>query len=220
MDLNEIKTSLDSENPRDRMKAITALRNFEAEVAVPLLLTRMNDSEFTIRSFVAMGLGHKQTDEAYRALLDIVKRDRDANVRAEAANSLGKYGAVSLPILREAFQTSDHWLMRLSLFPILEEMVSSDELFDLCSLALADSDVMVKSTAIQILKRFSGTELEEAIVEKLLPFTTDHQWYLRRQAAYTLQSFECKGAMEAIARLKQDEDHRVVAATLEPLVPD
>ncbi|NJN23969.1 MAG: HEAT repeat domain-containing protein, partial [Acaryochloridaceae cyanobacterium RL_2_7] len=108
MELTEIKAKIVSEDPQDRMKAITALKDFGPEVAVPLLLQRKDDSEFMIRSFVAMGLGHKRSDESYETLIDIVRTDKDPNVRSEAANSLGKYGEKAIPILLEAFHKNNH----------------------------------------------------------------------------------------------------------------
>jgi hypothetical protein len=38
MQLDEVKALLDSENPQKRMSAITALRNYEDTIAVPLLV--------------------------------------------------------------------------------------------------------------------------------------------------------------------------------------
>ena len=57
MDLQQIQIYLQSDNPQDRMKGITALRNHEPEDVVPLLKQRIHDQEFMVRSFVAMGLG-------------------------------------------------------------------------------------------------------------------------------------------------------------------
>ncbi|NJN49352.1 MAG: HEAT repeat domain-containing protein, partial [Alkalinema sp. RL_2_19] len=100
MELTAIATHLDSENPQDRMRGITALREYEPDVAVPLLMRCIDDAEVMIRSFVMMGLGlqtnpQKPTDR----LLESLEQEDDPNVRAEAANSLGKYGNVAVPHL-------------------------------------------------------------------------------------------------------------------------
>ena len=52
---------------------------------------QLKDPEFLVRSFVAMGLGNKRSDESYAALLNLMQFDKDPNVRAEASNSLSKY---------------------------------------------------------------------------------------------------------------------------------
>ncbi|MEG3933687.1 HEAT repeat domain-containing protein [Microcoleus sp. T3_B1] len=46
-----------------------------------------------VRSFVAMEWRQSQTAEALAALLKMMQFDRDRNVRAEAANSLSRFGA-------------------------------------------------------------------------------------------------------------------------------
>ena len=223
MELTEIKVKITSEDPQNRMRAITALKDFGPEVAIPLLLARKDDQEFMIRSFVAMGLGYKQSEEAFEALVDIVRSDKDANVRSEAANSLGKYGETSIPILLEAFNNNEHWLMRLSLFPILEEMVIEQKLSDesfhqLCQTALQDKDVMVKAAGITGLRRFAKTQFEDQALEALEPFIRAKRWYLRRQTALSLRDFRTEKSEALMAQLRNDEDHRVVAATLESLI--
>ena len=57
MDIDLIKAYLQDSDPQKRMKAVLELRSFDTEVAVPLLIAQMKDSEFLVRSFVAMGLG-------------------------------------------------------------------------------------------------------------------------------------------------------------------
>ncbi len=73
MELHQIETYLDSPNPQNRMKAITELRHYEPVLVVPLLKRRMYDQEFVIRSFVAMGLGDQQTDEAFELLVNLIE---------------------------------------------------------------------------------------------------------------------------------------------------
>lgn len=223
MELTEIKAKITSDDPQNRMKAITALKDFGPEVAVPLLLARKDDKEFMIRSFVAMGLGHKQSEEAFNALIEIVRGDKDANVRSEAANSLGKYGAIAIPILIEAFNDNEHWLMRLSLFPIFEEMANEQQLtpdcfYELCRTALHDKDVMVKAAGLAGLRQFAGTSFEDQALGALEKFVTAKRWYLRRQTAITLRDFRAAKSEALIAQLRCDEDHRVVAGTLEGLI--
>ena len=97
MQLDEVKTLLGSENPQKRMSAITALRQYEETIAVPLLARQMNDPELIVRSFAVMGLGHKRTPEGFAALVNVLRDEVDPNIRSEAANSLSRYGIKSLP---------------------------------------------------------------------------------------------------------------------------
>lgn len=219
MDVNQIQTLLDSEDPQQRLKGITALRHHDADTAVPLLVTRRNDPEFIIRSMVASGLGFKQTEQAYDVLLEILQGDRDSNVRAEAANALSKYGEQSLSHLIEAFERNNHWLVRLSIFPGIAEMNCPDELYQICSNALAtDSDLTVKGSALDYLSSLANTDQQEVALSLLLNLASDEDWFLRRQVALSLRAFDDDRARRALEKLRKDPDHRVVAATLEGLL--
>jgi len=59
MNIEEIKKALDDSNPQERMKGIRELRHYESDIAAPLLLNHVQDQEFLVRSFVAMGLGRE-----------------------------------------------------------------------------------------------------------------------------------------------------------------
>lgn len=219
MDVNQIQTLLDSDDPQQRLQGITALRNYDADTAVPLLITRRDDPEFIIRSMVASGLGFKQSQEAYDVLLELLQGDRDSNVRAEAANALSKYGEQSLSHLMEAFERNNHWLVRLSIFPTVAEMDCPKELYQLCQSALNnDTDLTVQGSALDYLSLMAGTEQQEAALSLLLNLATDADWFLRRQVALSLRAFDDDRARSALEKLRQDPDHRVVAATLEGLL--
>lgn len=219
MDLTSISQHLDSENPQDRMRGITALREYEPDVAVPLLMRCVHDSEVMIRSFVMMGFGYKQTPEAYNQLLQILESPGDPNVRAEAANSLAKYGKVAVPHLVKAFHSNLNWLMRLSIIPALSNLDSPEELMELCQAGLNDPDVTVKETAITYLMDFADRADEaEVALDLLMPYASSEHWNLRRQVALVLKSFSQNRAREALMELRQDTDHRVVAAALEALM--
>ncbi|MGB7442395.1 MAG: HEAT repeat domain-containing protein, partial [Coleofasciculaceae cyanobacterium] len=118
MEISQIETLLNSSDSQERLKAITELRSYDSEIAVPLLLNRLQDPEFLVRSFVAMGLGRKQSEESYAALLKLMQFDRDPNVRAEAANSLSMYGEEAVLHLVKTFQQDQHWLVRRSILAV------------------------------------------------------------------------------------------------------
>jgi HEAT repeat protein len=218
MELAAIAEHLDSENPQDRMRGITALREYDAPIAVPLLMRCVHDSEVLIRSFVTMGLGYKQTPEAYAHLLMMLERESDPNIRAEAANSLSKYGKVAIPHLVKAFHANLNWLMRLSIIPALSQLEAPQELMELCQAGLRDADPTVKETAITYLMDFADRPESEEALDLLLPYVASEHWHLRRQVALVLKSFSQERGRAALIELRQDEDHRVVAAALEALM--
>ena len=218
MELHQIETYLESSNPQKRMKAITELRHYEPPLVVPLLKRRMYDKEFMIRSFVAMGLGFKRTDEAFELLINIMENDKDYNVRAEAANSLAKYGEKSIPHLVKLFQKDAHWLVRQSIFAAIDLTKYPEILLDLSILGLQGEDPVVKLTAITNLGQLAETAQASFALELLLEAANADQAIVRAQVAKTLKHFADPRVEAILLKLRQDSDYRVVGATLENLV--
>ena len=218
MELHQIETYLDSPNPQNRMKAITELRHYEPGLVVPLLKRRMYDQEFIIRSFVAIGLGNKQTDEAFELLVNLIEHDRDYNVRAEAANSLAKYGERAIPHLVQLFERDTHWLVRQSILPVLEGTEFPEILLKLCRLGIEGNDSVVQQAALANLRQLQGTPQAEEALTILLSLATDEVVEIRAQVARVLTHFDEPRAKAALVELRHDSDYRVVGATLEGLV--
>ncbi|MBD1939445.1 HEAT repeat domain-containing protein [Microcoleus sp. FACHB-68] len=218
MDIYQIKADLKSSDSQARMRALTALRGYDSEVAVPLLKTKLRDPEFLVRSFVAMGLGRKQTPEAFDALVDLVKHDNDYNVRAEAANSLSLYGEAAVPYLLQVFRANAHWLIRRSILAAFIEMPYPDILLEVCIEALADSDLTVQEGAVDGFGSLAGKTEQAAGLQQLLMLVSSDEWRIRVRVARVLRRFDDADARDALSRLRVDQDHRVVAAVLEGLL--
>lgn len=218
MDLQQIATLLESPDPQERMRGITNLREHPPVDAVPLLKQKMFDREFTIRSFVAAGLGHKQTEEGYEALRTIVANETDSNVIAEAANSLAKYGDRALPILEDIFEQHPHWLVRQSIFAALEDFDCPHLLLKLCRSGYNGDDCVVKHAAVSLLQQLSDSPYGEDALDILLQAASDEDGFVRARAARTLRSFDDPKAEAALSTLRADTDSRVVRAILEGLV--
>lgn len=220
MDLAEIESLLDSDNPQARMKAITELRHYQPTIVVPLLKRLVHDQEFLVRSFVAMGLGHKRTAEGYDLLLKILERETDQNVIAEAANSLAKHGQQSLPHLIRLFEQQSHWLVRQSILAAVAEMESPEQLLQICTLAYGGNDVIVAQTGLTFLEELVGTAEANTALNLLLNAAESSIPTLRAQAARTLRHFDDPRASIALQQLRQDDDYKVIGATLEGLLPN
>ncbi|NBD34044.1 MAG: HEAT repeat domain-containing protein [Cyanobacteria bacterium] len=218
MELHQIKTNLDHPNPQNRLKAITALRQYETVLAVPLLKRRMYDQEFVIRSFVAIGLGVQQTDEAFELLVNLIENDQDHNVRAEAANSLAKYGERSLTHLVQLFQQDSHWLVRQSILAALEGKKYPEILLKLCFVGLRGDNMVVQQAAIANLGELAETSQAPSALELVLSAVDSGEGTIRAQTALVLRQFDHPKAQTALAKLRNDSDYQVVAATLEGLV--
>ncbi len=218
MNLDQIKTYLASSDSQERMKAVTELGNYDSDIAVPLLIETKDDREFLVRSFVAMGLRKKQNADSFAALLEMMKFDRDPNVRAEAANSLSFFGKVAAPHLALMFDRDDHWLVRRSILAALVELDCPEELLEVCIVGIEGEDQSVKESSINCLRMFAGTPKQDLALEKLLSLIDDDWWRTRMQVAKSLGKFALPQAKQALEQLKEDEDHRVVGAVLESLV--
>ena len=215
MDLEQIKDALQDDNPQQRMKGIRQLRNYEADIAAPLLLKHVNDTEFLVRSFVAMGLGRKQSDAAYQALLKMSQEDKDPNVRAEAANSLSFYGEVAVPHLRAMYESDSHWLVRRSIVAAIVDLKCPQELLEICEIGLSGEDEPVMESCVSALGLLGKSTQEPAALKLLLALVDDPSWRIRLQVAKSLGRYDNPEAIAALNELKADEDHRVVGAVLE-----
>ena len=217
MELHQIESFLESADPQDRLKALVELRKHEPQDVVPLLTQHLHDKEFVVRSFVAMGLGYKQTEAGFEALLNLIEHDRDPNVVAEAANSLEKYGDRAVPYLTKLFEQNSHWLVRQSIFAALEEVAPEIRL-QLCRLGWQGEDIVVQHNAIANLGRLQGTPQATEALGIILEAAVSDTPMLRAQAARVLVGFDAPAAKAALAELRQDDNLRVVGATLESLL--
>jgi HEAT repeat protein len=215
MDIYEIETKLNDSDYQHRLKAISALKDYDPEVAVTRLTSKLHDPEFLVRSFVAMGLGKQKTPESFAALLEIMKFDNTPNVRAEAANSLSLFGTVAASHLVLTFHQDDHWLVRRSILAALVEMNCPYELFEVCNQAVSDEDPNVQESAVDALGSLNGTTQQAPTLELLLTLVNAKSSRLRTRVAYALKQFNSPQATDALAQLRNDADSQVVGATLE-----
>ena len=215
MKISEIQAALQSSDAQQRLRGVTALRKCDSAVALPMLLSKVDDREFMVRSFVAMGLRQTQTAEAFAALLKMMQFDRDPNVRAEAANSLSMFGTEAISHLVEAFRRDDNWLVRRSIMAALCEMQCPDAVFEICAIALGGEDLPVQEAAIDGLGLLANTPKQEEALQQLLPLVSSDYWGIRLRVARALSKFDNPQARAAVSYLAKDRDHRVAGATLE-----
>ncbi len=215
MNLLEIQLNLASSDVQERLLAVAALRQYDAAIAVPLLASRRCDQMVLVRSFVAMGFGHQQNPEAFRFLVSMLETEVTANVRAEVASALIKYGKAAVSPIVRAFHRYPDWLMRMCILLSLSEMDSPQELFQLCLAAWVDSNLVVQETGVQCLASLVGTPLEEDALLHLLAFGQSEKWQIRRQTAIALRVFDDFRAVVRLSELQHDEEYRVVSSVLD-----
>ena len=188
-DLAALREAITCGDPSRAMPALVGLREVPVEQAVPLLLLGLEQSVFIVRSLSCAGLGVKQNEASWKALVAAMQGDQDANVRAEAANSLVSHSLErAWPLLRDLFAAEQQWLVRCSILSALAEQPKIDPawLLELASMAITDVDGTV---------RVGGTEILARLVRE----------HGDADARVLLQ------------QLQSDLDHRVVAAALNGL---
>lgn len=218
MELPKIETSLNDPDMYVRVRAVLALRSYEAEVAVPHLLERIRDREFLVRSLTVMALGKFKTSESFAALLEVIKLDRDTNVKAEAANSLSLFGSVAVSHLVLAFYQNENWLVRRSIIAAMAELDCPEELLEICDRGLQDEDFTVREASASALGVLANTNQNATALAKLLEVASNENARMRAKAAYALKAFDDEKAKIALAGLREDSDRQVVAAALEGLL--
>ena len=194
MDLDQLREAIASGDPGRAMPALAGLREASAEEAEPLLLLGLEQSAFMVRSLSCAGLGMKPTAAGWDALVRALQHDDDANVRAEAANALVSHSLErAWPLLLDAFQRDNQWLLRCSVLSAVAEhpAMPATDLLQLARLALEDADGTVRVGGAEILGRLVG------------------------QAA--IDPEPAAAARSLLAGLQNDGDHRVVAAALNGL---
>jgi len=188
-DLAALREAILCGDPSRAMPALVGLREVPVEQAVPLLLLGLEQSMFMVRSLSCAGLGVKQNEAGWQALVAAMQGDEDANVRAEAANSLVSHSLErAWPLLRDGFAADQQWLVRCSILSALAEQPAIDPawLLELASMAITVADGTVRVGGAEILARL-----------------------VREQGAAE--------ARVLLQQLQADPDHRVVAAALNGL---
>jgi HEAT repeat protein len=191
LDPEQLRAAITCGDPSRSMPALAALRDLPVEQAVPLLLLGLEQEAFLVRSLSCAGLGVKRNPAGRQALVRSLEHDEDVNVRAEAANSLVSHGLEEAwPLLLAAFRRDGQWLLRCSVLSAVAEHpeASLEGLLELASLAIADADGTVRVGGAEILGRL--------VMEGGAP---------------------AESARVLLARLQDDDDHRVVAAALNGL---
>lgn len=219
MNLIQIETNLQNSDFQYRLKAISALKDYSSDIAVPLLTRHIQDPEFLVRTFVAREFGRQQTPESFASLLQIIRFDNTPNVRAEAANSLSLFGKVSASHLVHTFVTDDHWLVRRSILAALTEMECHEEVLEVCIVGIESDDAAVQEASIEALGTLANSHQAETALAHLLALTNSRFDYVRTRVAHALKHFETPAAKEALARLRQDSNHQVIGAAMEDLLP-
>ena len=213
--LKQIELNLRDNAINIRKSALDELATMSSATALPILYKLAQNQDFALRKAAVMGLGNHPTEESWQILEKIIQTERDPNVLAEAANSLFEFGERAIEPLQELFANCDNWLVRQTVISILVDSDRPDILLQVARLAIADKDQTTKETGILALSRLLNTPLKQAALKLFATLSEDRYWRTRWRAAIALTVSRDPQALDLLAKLRQDDNYRVVAAALE-----
>ena len=213
--LAQVESKLRSKALNERKEALDELAKAPSDIAVPALQRLAEESDFLIRRFAVMGLGNHTTPESLATLKQLLDDEKDSNVLAEVANSLFEFGDEALPLLPELFSRSDNWLVRQSILGILAESDRPNMLFEVIQVGLDDENPTTREAAILALGQLLNSPHRETVIAQLLELAQSTLWRNRWRSATVLCMVKDDRSIAALAKLRTDENHYVVAAALE-----
>jgi HEAT repeat protein len=213
--IEQIEINLRSKALNHRKAALDKLADCPADIAIPILQRLAQESDFGLRRLAVMGFGNHKTTASFQALQKIIADDTDANVQAEAANSIFEFGDLAITPLVQLFQKSDHWLVRQTVISLLVDTEYSEALLAIAKDAIQDETQTVKEVGILAMGQLLKSPLQDQALEILAKLAESPDWRTRWRSAIAFQHSLTPQAKKIIIKLQQDEHYRVVAAALE-----
>ena len=215
--LNQIEINLRSNRIDRRKIALDELAQLPADTALPILEQLATEKDFALRCLAMMGFGNHRTESSFKVLKNTLEQEQDSSVLAEAANSIFEFGESSIAPLQQLFERSSHWLVRQTVVSILVETNDPNVLLDIATKAIQDDVQTTKEVGILALSRLLNTPLKQQALDLFAQLAKDTYWRTRWRTAIALTASDDPQAKQILAKLKQDENYRVVAAALENL---
>jgi HEAT repeat protein len=208
VEIATLTAKLESPDLRDRMVALASLRNFPADIALPLIKKVLHDESLQLRSMAVFALGVKVTPESYPILIDILAHDPDYGIRADAAGALGYLEDIrAFEALVRAFYEDTDWLVRFSAAVSLGNL-KDPRAFDVLMQALDSPEVVLQQAAIAALGEIKAV----AAIDRLLLFIEAEDWLVRQRLAESLGQLPTPKSISALKYLTKDSHPHVASA--------
>ncbi len=214
----EVEQNLRATGLYQRWNAMTELATYPATVAIPIFNRLLAEKDVGLRRMAVVGLSKHRNDETFEIFKSLIESGGDPIIVAEAANALFDFGDVAIPLLQQLFDRSAQptlWQIRQTVISLLVETEHYDVLLAVATTALGDETKAIRELGILALKQVLRSDLKALALERLLALAADPDWHIRWCTAISLHGCPEPQARQAIGRLLQDEDYRVVAAALE-----
>ena len=215
--LEQIKQQLQEGSLNERRLALNTLQSYDPAIAVPVLVSLLDSPDFSLRKFVAMGLGNHRSNESFQVLAKMASQENDANVLAEVANSLYEFGDRATDILVEMFENHEHWLLRQTILSLVAESQNEPKIWDVALQALEDPHQTVKETGIFALGLLLKGTLKEQALAELEALANHENWRTRWRVAIALQHGDPNTVSFLLHKLQTDPHFRVVSAAMDVL---
>lgn len=198
-----VRQSLSSQDLGERLRAVNQIRQLEPAMGYELIQTAVNDSNPRVR-YSAVSQFDTLGEQNLNSTLDTLRRlleDPEADVQAAAADCIGalKLGE-AYEDLRQLYQTTNEWIVQLSIIAALGEM-GDPRAFELLTQALSSDNDLVKTAAIGSL----GELGDKQAVPLLAQHTTNSDWQLRYRLAQALGRLGGVDAKSTLETLANDE---------------
>jgi HEAT repeat protein len=206
--LDGFRERLSSDDLGVRMKALSDSRSLDTSERFVLAIIAANDRNARIRYDAVSQLstiGSEDLDKALSVLSDRLLTDPENDVRAAAADSIGALKlTAAFDSLKQAYLTTDDWIMQFSVIAALGEL-GEPRGFELLNTALTNPTDLVKIAAIGAL----GDLGNPAAIDVLLPFAEDPDWQVRHRVAQSLAQLGGDRAKTALEKLARDPIEQV-----------
>ncbi|MCB0356310.1 MAG: HEAT repeat domain-containing protein [Bdellovibrionales bacterium] len=132
-------------------------------------------------------------------------------LRWRAITTMGELSPLNAKPYLEKLFTSKHWFLRNAAMIAISH-ADRPTVMDWADKMLSDPSLMVRTSAVQAIKKIRGIELQDRLWEKINDkqnFHRGNSLWIRKHIADTLASFAIKGEEKKFVKLLLDRDQRL-----------
>jgi HEAT repeat protein len=203
---------MESENWGDRQQGLHQCRQLPPDVALEFVIKGVGDSNARVR-YAAVSqlasLGQQDRPRVLPLLRDRLLTDKEADVRAAAADTLGALQLhEAFDDLALVFRSSSEWILQMSIVAALGAF-GDPRGFELLKEALQSPEDLVRTLALSALGELGNPEAIPILLEQ----ANSDDWQVRFRVAQALTYFRDHPEVRAVLdKLAQDKSEAVARA--------
>ena len=203
-----VQELLSSEDFGDRLRAVNQFRQLEEPIAFELAQRAMIDKNARVRYTAVCQmatLGTQDLKKSLELLRDSLHNDPEMDVQAAAADAIGGLKLrEAFDDLREVYDKTSEWLVKLSIVAVLGEM-GEPRAFELLEEALNSDNELIKTVAINALGELGDIRA----IALLSPYATNSDWQIRYRVVQALTRLGGSDSLPLLQQLSQDQVEQV-----------